>query len=61
MHTYQELALDVPTEYEALKESAHRFAKEVLRPASIELDRMADPRDVIALDSPLRRRFQKGL
>src|SRR5579872_1558048 len=60
MHTYQELAQDIPKEYEALKESAHRFAAEVLRPASIELDRMADPRDVIALDSPLRRVFKKG-
>jgi len=39
---YQELALEVPAEYQALKESAHRFAKEVLRPASIELDRLAD-------------------
>src|SRR5579872_703690 len=60
MHTYQELAQDIPKEYEALKESAHRFAAEILRPASIELDRMADPRDVIALDSPLRRVFKKG-
>src|SRR5579872_5708266 len=60
MHTYQELAQDIPKEYEALKESSHRFAAEILRPASIELDRMADPRDVIALDSPLRRVFKKG-
>ena len=61
MHTYHELAQDVPKEYEALKESAHRFAKEVFRPASIELDRMADPRDVFALDSPAPPRLQKGL
>ena len=60
MHTYQELALEVPAEYQALKESAHRFAKEVLRPASIELDRLADPREVIALDSPLRGVFRRG-
>ena len=39
MHSYQELALDVAPEYQALKDSAHRFAKEVLRPTSIELDR----------------------
>jgi alkylation response protein AidB-like acyl-CoA dehydrogenase len=60
MQTYRELAQDVPKEYESLKESAHRFAAEVLRPASIELDRLADPRDVIGLDSPLRRVFKKG-
>jgi len=28
MHTYQELAQDIPKEYEALKESSHRFAAE---------------------------------
>jgi alkylation response protein AidB-like acyl-CoA dehydrogenase len=60
MHSYRELAQDVPNEYQALKESAHRFAAEVLRPVSIELDRLADPRDVIGLDSPLRRVFKKG-
>ncbi|MGA7872985.1 MAG: acyl-CoA dehydrogenase family protein [Candidatus Binatus sp.] len=47
--------MGVPKEYESLRENAHRFAKEVMRPAAIELDRMADPRDVIAPDSPLRR------
>ena len=55
MDTYRELCLGVPKEYESLRESAHRFAKEVMRPAAIELDRMADPNDVIAPDSPLRR------
>ncbi|HYL58521.1 MAG TPA: acyl-CoA dehydrogenase family protein [Candidatus Acidoferrales bacterium] len=53
--TYRELCLNVPQEYESLRATAHRFAKEVLRPAAIELDRMADPKDVIAPDSPLRR------
>ncbi len=55
MDTYRELCMGVPKEYESLRENAHRFAKEVMRPAAIELDRMADPRDVIAPDSPLRR------
>ena len=45
MDTYRELCLNVPGEYEALRDSAHRFAKEVLRPAAAELDRMADPND----------------
>jgi alkylation response protein AidB-like acyl-CoA dehydrogenase len=60
MHSYRDLDLSVPKELEALKESAHRFAKDVLRPTSLELDRMADPRDVIAVDSPLRRAFKQG-
>ncbi|HUY26617.1 MAG TPA: acyl-CoA dehydrogenase [Candidatus Binataceae bacterium] len=55
METYRELYLNVPQEYEALRDAAHRFAKEVMRPASIALDRMADPADVIAPNSPLRK------
>jgi alkylation response protein AidB-like acyl-CoA dehydrogenase len=54
METYRELSLEVPAEYEALRVAAHRFAKEVMRPAAAELDRMADPNDVIAPNSPLR-------
>ncbi|HYB92227.1 MAG TPA: acyl-CoA dehydrogenase family protein [Candidatus Binataceae bacterium] len=60
METYLELSTNIPKEYEALRESAHKFAKEVMRPASIELDRMADPRDVIAPDSPLRRVLKRA-
>jgi alkylation response protein AidB-like acyl-CoA dehydrogenase len=54
MDTYQELSLDLPKEHQSMKEAAHRFAKEVMRPASIALDRMANPGDVIAPGSPLR-------
>jgi alkylation response protein AidB-like acyl-CoA dehydrogenase len=55
MESYRELYLDVPNEYATLRDSAHRFAKEVMRPASIALDRMADPNDVLAPNSPLRQ------
>jgi len=55
MESYQELCPDFPKDVEALRQGFHRFAKEVLRPAAITLDRMDDPRDVIALDSPLRK------
>jgi alkylation response protein AidB-like acyl-CoA dehydrogenase len=55
MDTYRELCLNVPKEYEPLRASAHRFAKEVMRPAAIAIDRMADPRDAIAPGSPLRQ------
>jgi acyl-CoA dehydrogenase len=37
----------------AARETAHRFAADVMRPAGIKLDAMADPEDVIARDSIL--------
>ena len=54
MDSYLELSSGVPKEYESMRATAHRFAKEVMRPAAIELDRLADPEDVIAPNSPLR-------
>ncbi|RJP24416.1 MAG: acyl-CoA dehydrogenase [Candidatus Abyssobacteria bacterium SURF_5] len=39
--------LALTDEQVALKESIHKFCKEVLRPASVELDKLADPEDVI--------------
>jgi alkylation response protein AidB-like acyl-CoA dehydrogenase len=60
MDTYRELAVESPEEVESIKESAHRFAKEVIRPTAVALDRLADPRDVIALDSPLRKVFKQA-
>jgi alkylation response protein AidB-like acyl-CoA dehydrogenase len=58
--SYRELTVDSPEELEPVKESAHRFAKEVIRPAALALDRLTDPRDVIALDSPLRKVFKQA-
>ncbi len=43
---YTELNLELCEEHELLKEEVHKFAVEVLRPASIELDKMP-PEDVI--------------
>jgi alkylation response protein AidB-like acyl-CoA dehydrogenase len=60
MESYRELAVESAAELESVKENAHRFAKEVIRPAAIALDKMADPRDVIALDSPLRKVFKQA-
>ncbi len=48
---YRELNLELTEEHELLKEEVHKFAVEVLRPASIELDRMS-PEDVIKPGSP---------
>ena len=48
---YRELNLELTEEHELLKEEVHRFAVEVLRPASIELDQMP-AEDVIKRGSP---------
>ena len=49
--SYTELNLDLTEEHRLLKQEVHKFAIEVLRPASIELDRMS-PEDVIKKGSP---------
>jgi alkylation response protein AidB-like acyl-CoA dehydrogenase len=50
---YRELSLNLPPEYETLKQSMHKFAAEVMRPAAAALDKMPNPSDVAAADSPL--------
>lgn len=46
--TYTDLNIELTDQQEALKEQAHKFAKEILRPAAQELDKIADPEDMIA-------------
>ncbi len=46
--SYVELDTKLTTEEEAIKRMAHEFATGVMRPASLELDRIADPEDVVA-------------
>jgi alkylation response protein AidB-like acyl-CoA dehydrogenase len=60
MDIYRELNVEFPKDIESIKETVHRFAKDVLRPAAVVLDRITDPRDVIALDSPLRSVFKQA-
>jgi alkylation response protein AidB-like acyl-CoA dehydrogenase len=43
----------------AIRDTAHKFAEEVLRPVGQELDRMPDPADTIAPESPLWAVFEK--
>lgn len=54
-YDYQDLheaePMELTDEHEDLKKSVRKFAMEVIRPASIELDKM-DPEDVIKKDSP---------
>ena len=60
MATYLELNKDLTEEEETIKKEIHRFAEDVLRPASIELDQMPNPEDVIAEGSPLRDVFKQA-
>jgi alkylation response protein AidB-like acyl-CoA dehydrogenase len=51
--TYSDLDFDLSPEERAQRDLARRFGAEVLRPAGIALDRLADPAAVVADDSPL--------
>ena len=53
MSTYRELDLNLSPQQQALKEGVHQFAESVLRPTAVALDRLHDPQEVIASDSPL--------
>lgn len=48
---YTELNIELTNAQTVMKEETHRFAREVLRPASLELDKVDDPEAVIK--SPL--------
>jgi alkylation response protein AidB-like acyl-CoA dehydrogenase len=60
MSTYLELNKELTEEEAAVKEQTHRFSEEMLRPASIELDKLADPQDVIAEGSVFWDVFRKA-
>jgi alkylation response protein AidB-like acyl-CoA dehydrogenase len=51
--SYADLDYDLTAEERAQRDLARRFGAEVMRPAGITLDRMADPAQVIAKESPL--------
>jgi alkylation response protein AidB-like acyl-CoA dehydrogenase len=50
---YRELDLDLSGEVLAMQEEVRKFAREVMRPAGLDLDKLADPADVIAEGSVL--------
>jgi alkylation response protein AidB-like acyl-CoA dehydrogenase len=50
---YLELDVTLSKEALAMRDTAQKFAMEVMRPAGIELDKMSDPEDVIAKGSAL--------
>ncbi len=61
---YLDLNRDLTPEQVTLREQTQRFAREVLRPASVELDKLADPQDVIREGSVFwdvfRHAYQQG-
>jgi alkylation response protein AidB-like acyl-CoA dehydrogenase len=59
MALYTDLNIELTDEQIAIKEETHRFAKEVLRPASLELDKLHDPSEVMNSDV-FRNAFRKG-
>ena len=50
MALYKDLNMDLTPEQISIKEETHRFAKEVLRPASMELDKIDNPEEMIKSD-----------
>jgi alkylation response protein AidB-like acyl-CoA dehydrogenase len=56
---YLDLNPELTPTQTALKEQTHRFAAEIARPASIELDKLADPQDVIKPGSVFWDVFRK--
>ncbi len=56
---YLELDMELSNEAKAIQKEVRKFAMEVMRPVGIELDKMHDPADVIAKDSPLWNVFRK--
>ncbi len=48
-----DLDLELTEEERSIRDTVHRFAAEVMRPAGTRLDRLADPADVVARESIL--------
>jgi len=46
---YSDLDINLTDEQKAMRDTARKFGMEVMRPAGIELDKFADPADVIAV------------
>ena len=50
---YPELDINLTEEQKAMRDTVRKFGAEVVRPVGIELDKMDDPADAIAKNSPL--------
>ncbi len=56
---YSDLDINLTAEQKMMRDTARKFGMEVMRPAGIELDKLADPADVIAKGSILWDVFKK--
>jgi acyl-CoA dehydrogenase len=54
-----DLEVGLSDEAREIRDTAHKFAEEVMRPAGRDLDRRADPAEVSAPDSPLWPVFER--
>jgi len=54
-----DIEVGLSDESQAIRDTVHKFAEEVMRPAGTELDRFADPADVIAPESVLWKVFDQ--
>ncbi len=59
MALYRDLNMDLTPGQISMKEETHKFAKEVLRPASLELDKINDPMEMIN-SKLLKNTLKKG-
>ena len=50
---YRDIDLNLTEEQRFLRDTVRKFGAEVVRPAGLKLDKMADPEDTIAKDSVL--------
>ncbi|MBW2234751.1 MAG: acyl-CoA/acyl-ACP dehydrogenase [Deltaproteobacteria bacterium] len=55
----EDIEVGLSDEEQAVRDVAHKFAAEVMRPAGAELDRLADPAQVVAKDSVLWKVFDQ--
>ncbi len=55
-----DIEVGLSDEQRSIRDNARKFADEVMRPAGIALDRLSDPAQVIAPDSPLWRVLEKS-
>ena len=54
-----DIEVDLSEEASGIRDTVHKFAEEVMRPAGAQLDRLGDPADVIARNSILWPVFEK--
>jgi alkylation response protein AidB-like acyl-CoA dehydrogenase len=57
--TVLDIEVGLTDEISEIRDTAHKFAEQIVRPTGVELDRLSDPADVITKGSPLWRCFDQ--